>query len=204
MLSLEVWYSGFRGPDGQHTQSKIAAADAALVALHAELSTLPRLSHVEDLSARIEALTASTKTQPVESGIEHHGVDMALEAFENIEHLRDTLDATSQSIKQMQSELTSKAGDAATQSTVSQLRDQIAKLAAATVGKQQLQIMLKSKVDHHDLRHLAVLIANGELGGLNATAQHSALLPNTLMANFRLQPSSSLLVSVASVAINRL
>mmetsp|Transcript_13083 Transcript_13083/g.40290 ORF Transcript_13083/g.40290 Transcript_13083/m.40290 type:complete len:201 (+) Transcript_13083:1387-1989(+) len=162
MLSLEVWFSGSHGPGGQSTRSKLLACDATLLAMQNELSSLPTMVDTEALSRRIAILENTT------TDTQCHSEDLAQLACNQVEQFRHVLADTSQSIEKVQLELATKASQADTLKSLDRLALQMVELAAATVGKHQLQKSLKSKVDHRDLGKVAMLIASGELSGLKA------------------------------------
>ena len=90
---------------------------------------------------------------------------------DELKKIRMTLVNTSHSVEKIQLELPTKAGQFETSQTLGRLRREITQLAAATVGKQEFQFGLQSKLDRRDLGRIAAMVTNGSSGDMQ-TAVH--------------------------------
>jgi len=183
MLALELWCLGANGPVGQLAKSKYQALEAGLVAMQARLASMSEHSCIQSLSKRIEALE-STKANRA-TGLElssNTGEDSARRPHEDIELFGAELAETSNTVKKIQFELMTKAGQLDMLATLDCLRREIVELAATTVGQKQLQDILSTKIGRQDLVQVAELISSGEFdGGRRAVVHESILLKRSLL-----------------------
>mmetsp|Transcript_5206 Transcript_5206/g.16421 ORF Transcript_5206/g.16421 Transcript_5206/m.16421 type:complete len:182 (+) Transcript_5206:1639-2184(+) len=162
MLALQSWCVGSDGPDTEWMRSQLCSLDAGVVALQAASRLAPRESALDEIKERIKYVESALER------MQHTDVELVGAAIrDDLERFSTTLAETSQTMCSLRAELSTKAGHLDTNAALEILEREIVKLNADTVGQQQLQTCLNSKIDRQDLHRMAALIANGELEGLS-------------------------------------